>query len=323
MIYLYGLRESGGLPGLNLLLAGSTRSDARWVDLYAPTEAEVKVVDGLGVEVPSLADMEEIEISNRLFTLGKVLYMTVVMTGKNPQGEGVLAPVSFILMPERLITVRHHSPRPFETFPNRSERSASGGCGPSALFLGLVEEVLARQADHLEAIGRALDAAGRQVFSPTGGAKPGVLQKAVMGLGAEGEVLNRVRLSLMTFERALAYYQLSLGDRPETRMLKTLTKARLRDLQALEVHADFVAGRLSSTTDAILGMVNLTQNVTARILSIVAVLFLPPTLIASMFGMNFVRMPVLANHWGFEISMVLMVGSAALTYAVFKWGDWL
>ena len=153
--------------------------------------------------------------------------------------------------------------------------------------------------------------------------KPAVLQKALATIGSQGEVLGRVRLGLMTLERALAYYGQTLEDTAMARPLRAQVKSRLRDLHALEVHADFLAGRLQHATDATLGMVNLAQNMTVRILSVVAVLFLPPTLIASVYGMNFHNMPELDSNWGYPVSLGLMVASALASYLFFKWKNWL
>jgi magnesium transporter len=319
MIFLYGQ----GPKGLVELPPGGDLHDAAWIDLYCPTESQIAEVTALGIEVPSLAEMEEIEISNRLYRDGGADYMIVVLSGLSPDKRPVLSPVAMILTPRQLVTVRHHSPRPFETFAARADKSASGCASSGALFLGLIEEILGRQADHLEAAGRELDATGRHVFGPDATKRPDVLEQALATIGAQGEVLSRVRLGLLTLERAMAYYSQSLDDRPEAKALRLHAKARLRDLQALEVHADFISSRLSFTTDATLGMVNLAQNAASRILSVVAVLFLPPTLIASIFGMNFAHMLVLATPWGFEVSLLLMLASAVLSYVVFKWNRWL
>lgn len=319
MIYLY----APGQRGLESLPPGTDVRQAAWIDLYCPTEAQIAEVETLGISLPTLADMEEIEISNRLYREAGADYMVVVLSGLSPEQQPVTAPVAMILTATQLVTVRHHSPRPFETFPARADKSSAGCRGAGALFLGLVEEILGRQADHLEAVGRELDATARRVFGPSAAKRPDVLEQTLTTIGAQGEVLSRVRLGLLTMERAMAYYLQSLDERPEGKQLRTHVKARLGDLQALEVHGDFLSSRLSFAADATLGMVNLAQNVTSRILSVVAVLFLPPTLIASVFGMNFARIPTLDAHWGFALSLVLMVGSAALTYAVFRWRHWL
>ena len=319
MIYLYA-REGAGLRQLP---PDAAPADAVWIDLYHPTEAQIAAVASLGLEIPTLSDMEEIEISNRLYREGGRDYMTAILPGQTMDRQQASMPVTFILGPDRMVTVRHHAPRPFETFPTRADKSATGCASPQHLFLGLIEEILGRQADLLEGVGKALDQSSRHVFTGDATQKPAVLEEALVTIGAQGEVLSRVRLGLMTLERALAYYGQTLGEAAETRALRTQSKARLRDLQALEVHADFLSARLSQATDATLGMVNLAQNMTVRIVSVVAVLFLPPTLIASVYGMNFHNMPELDTAWGYPVSLGLMVLSALFTYLFFKWKNWL
>ena len=309
--------------GLTQLPADAPIESAVWIDLYRPTPEQVARIESLGLSVPSLADMEEIEISNRLYREAGADYMTVVLPGQTPEKEQVISPVTFILSHDRLVTVRHHAPRPFETFAARADKTSTGCTTTGHIFLGLIEEILGRQADLLEGVGRVLDAIARRVFGGDTAQTPAVLQEALQTIGVQGEQLSRVRLGLLTTERMVAHISQSFGEAPEARTLRAHAKSRLRDLQSLEVHADFLASRLSFTTDATLGMVNLSQNMTVRIVSVVAVLFLPPTLIASVYGMNFSHMPELTTSWGYPLSLVLMVGSALATYLYFKWRNWL
>lgn len=292
---------------------------AVWVDLFQPTPAQVELMAAQGINVPNLADMEEIEISNRLYREDQADYMTAVLPGATPDRGQIAAPVTFILTPDRLITVRHHAPRPFETFADRAERSASG-CGDSTrIFLGLVEEIVARHADLLESAGKALDQVAAQVFDGGTPALRGVLQ----GIAHEGEVLTRVRLGLLTVERMLSIFGVWHDDRAQQAGLRAHLRALLRDINALEVHADFLSGRVSLATDTTLGMINLEQNKTVRIVSVVAALFLPPTLIASIYGMNFRVMPELDPAWGYPMALGLMLASAVATYLYFRWKKWL
>jgi magnesium transporter len=318
---LNAFRQNG--HGLIRLDAAMSLDDALWIDLLNPTEAEVAEVARFGLTVPTLAEMEEIEISNRLYREEGADYLTVVLPGHSGTDTAVSGPVTFILMPGRLVTVRHHSPRPFETYPARADKATAGSGSPERVFLGLMEEIVARQADILEGIGHALDRVTHEVFDGRAGQNPEVLQLALEQTGRQGDLLGRVRLGLLTLERALSFFGQTLAARHEGDTLGAVVKGQMRDMQALEVHADFLSSRVSLAVDATLGMVNLAQNVTVRIVSVVAVLFLPPTLIASIYGMNFAHMPELATAWGYPVALLLMVASALGTYFFFKWRHWL
>ncbi len=297
---------------------------AVWIDLYRPLPVQTEAVAALGVPVPTLADMEEIEISNRLFREGGADHMTVVLPGLSASKAPISGPVCFILTAERLVTVRHHAPRPFETYPARADKVGPGCDRPDRIFLGLIEEIIGRMADILEGIGRGLDEVATGVYH--GGARglqADVLQLALKKVGREGDLLGRVRLGLLTVERAVSFFGQTLAERTGGAALRPLVKGLMRDLQALEVHADFLASRLALTSDATLGMINLSQNVTVRIVSVVAALFMPPTLIASLYGMNFVHMPELAQPWGYPMALGMMLASATGTYFFFKWKRWL
>ncbi len=303
------------------LLPGAALESALWIDLLQPDAAELAAMAALGIEVPTLADMEEIELSNRLYHEGDTHVMTVVLTGQTPETEArISGPVSFLLSPLRLVTVRHHRPRSFETFAPRAGRTVAGTASPAAIFLGLTEEIIGRLADHLEEIGRGLDTVSGTIYAADPARRTQErLQVSLQRIGREGEMLSRLRLSLLTLARAVGFVQ----PLPALRPLADGAAVLVRDLQALEVHADFLGQRLALTSDATLGMIDLAQNATVRIVSVVSALFLPPTLIASIYGMNFAVMPELAQTWGYPAALVLMLASAAISWAFFKWKKWL
>ena len=319
MMFAYRPRAGRLFP----LDSGQSLDEAIWIDLYRPMPAQVAAVAALGVTVPTLADMEEIEISNRLYRENGLEVMTVVLPGLSETRSPTSGPVSFIVAPDRLVTVRHHAPRPFETYPERADKSGPGCDRPERVFLGLLEDITGRLADLLEGVGRSLDAVAGSVYRPVPGKdRAQVLQTALEQAGQEGELLSRLRLALLTLERAVSFFGQGLAERGDE-ALRPIVKGLMRDLQALEVHADFLGQRVALATDATLGMINLAQNVTVRIVSVVAALFLPPTLIASVYGMNFAYMPELAQPWGYPAALALMLASAVGTWAFFKWKRWL
>ncbi|MCF3973560.1 magnesium transporter CorA family protein [Paracoccus salsus] len=326
MLYAYAVRSGR----LSLIERDTPLEQAVWIDLIQPDKDEVALLRGLGVEVPSLAEMEEIEISSRLYRENGIDYMTAVLPGERPDGVRSAMPVSFLLSHSRLVTVRHHSPRPFLTFADRAERSTLGCGNADRIFLGLVEEIIARLADILESSGRVLDETSASVFQQQRppGRKAGRsaaerLQNALRKVGHEAEVMAGVRLGLLTIERILVFHAARIEERRESGKLRPVIKGQLRDVQALEVHADFLSARVSLTVDTILGMINLEQNNAVRILSVISALFLPPTLIASIYGMNFTSMPELDKPWGYPMALLLMLGTSVAIWLFLRWKNWL
>lgn len=317
---LYAYISTGA--GLTPLPSDVELGSAIWIDLYRPLDSQVNSATALGYDIPTLADMEEIEISNRLYTDNGTLYMTAVLPGQLPDGTHVGMPVTFILNQQRLVTVRHHAPRPFETFPVRAERSSAGCGSPERVFLGLVEEIVGRLADISEGVSKVLDVTAGRVLGPQA---PGdeVLKTALVNIGQQAELMGRVRMGLLSMDRILVYHAASSAQRPEASGTRSLRAATQRDIQALEVHADFLTSRIGMTIDATMGMIGLQQNERVRILSVMTALFLPPTLIASFYGMNFDVFPT--THWamGIPLAMGLMVASVVGIVALLKFKNWL
>jgi magnesium transporter len=307
-------------------LAQSSVADALWIDLCKPETDEMAAVAPYVPEVPTLADLEEIEISARLYRDGAFTIMTVMVPGLS-RDDGVspiTGPVAFILGTGRLVTVRYHTPRPFETYAPRAEKVGLGCDGAERVFLGLCEEIIGRIADLLEGAGKALDGITRQIFTTQGMApEAAVLQKALTISGQQSDMVGNCRLSLLTIERGLSFFLVGLEDHGKADGLRATIKALTRDIQSLEVHGDYLSSRVAQATDATLGMINLAQNTTVRIVSVVAVLFMPPTLIASIYGMNFRMMPELSMAWGYPLALGLMLAAALSTWIAFKWKKWL
>lgn len=319
---LSAFREADGR--LIRLAPEAALTEAVWIDLFRPTEVETAAVAALGIEVPTLEDMEEIEISNRLYREGGIDYMTIQLTGHSETNAPIAGPVTFILTPRRIVTVRHHASRPFETYPTRADKVGPGCSSANAVFLSLVEEIVGRLADLLESSGRSLDHVSRSVYAPgKRGQNQKRLEVALRHIGREAELMGNIRLALLTLNRALGFYGQTAKDRTGDEGLSGAVANLMRDIDSLEVHTDFLSQRVGLTSDATLGMINLAQNSTVRIVSVVAVLFSPPTLIASIYGMNFDVMPELEQPWGYPTALVVMLASSAIAYLYFRWKNWL
>ncbi|MCW1919559.1 magnesium transporter CorA family protein [Rhodobacter sp. KR11] len=306
-------------------LGPCTPDQALWIDLAKPEPTEAALVAPFVPEVPTLADLEEIEISARLYREDGFDIMTILVPGlsRDDMITPINGPVAFLLGRGKLVTVRYHTPRPFETYPARAGKTGLGCETPERIFLGLCEEIIGRIADLLEGAGRELDKITRSLFAPNTAHSPAQLEDALEVAGRQSDMVANCRLSLLTLDRALGFFRLGLEDRAQAEPYKSTIIGLSRDVQALEVHGDYLTARVAQATDATLGMINLAQNTTVRIVSVVAVLFMPPTLIASVYGMNFRLMPELDLWFGYPMALVMMLASALITLGFFKWKKWL
>lgn len=296
-----------------------------WIDLENPTREEEKAIEaGLGFEVPTPAEMQEIEVSSRIYIEDGAIFMTANLPAQFESEEPELEPVTFVLKSGRLLTLRYHQPRSFRTFVARAERSDVGCTTGLTVLLGLLEVVIDRVADIIEAVGREIEALSRTIFrAPT--TRPGAgpdYSGVLRGLGRQGDLLAGAIDSLVTLERIIAF--LSVGSVANAdKDGRARLKSAARDARFLAEHSNALLQKLNFLLDATLGMISIEQNNIIKIFSVAAVVFLPPTLIASIYGMNFEVMPEL--HWlaGYPFALGLMVLSAVVSYGLFKSRGWL
>lgn len=297
-----------------------------WIDLIAPTAVEETAVSqALGVDVPTLEDMEEIEISSRLYLEDGAAYMTALLPSEADTAAPRIGPVAFVLVGERLMTVRHHEPKPFSTFPPRAEKGAPGCAAGDAVMLLLLETVVDRLADILERTGRDIERLSRGVFG-IGDARKGQggdFRAVLEQLGRKDDLISKVRDSLVSLERLFGFFQQIQLQRGADKDQRTRMKTLLRDAHSLTEHTTFQAQKITFMLDATLGLINIEQNKIIKIVSVAALVFLPPTVIASIYGMNFENMPELGWRFGYPMALGLMVLSGVLPYLFFKTRGWL
>jgi magnesium transporter len=298
-------------------------AQAAWIDMLEPTDAERREVSAsIGVEVPSRADQEEIEQSSRLYIENGVPVTTVLLPSRSGEGATQIGPVTFILTADRLVTVRHQSPRPFETYPTRAGRAALGCHNTEQLMLGLIEDIIDRLADITEQAGRDIDALSKTVFQPDAAAKTD-LQSVLRQIGARDAMVMHLRESLLTMERMLGFLLPVMEARKAAgRELRGMVKTQLRDVHTITEQAAFLVQKTGLLLDATLGLINIEQSGIIKIFSVAAVVFLPPTLIASIYGMNFAHMPELDWWFGYPMAVGAMVLSAVIPLAYFKRKGW-
>lgn len=309
---------------------------AVWVDLLEPTAEEERSVEDLfGIDVPTREEMQEIEASSRLYAVEGAVYATTPLVTDSDSARPQTSAVTFILTRQRVITVRYATPQAFATYAARMTRNRAQVAAADAVLAGLLEALIDRLADVLERVGADLDALSHRVFHPPE-PQPGGLRRLIAGrageapdfqeilraVGRQGDLASRLRDSLLGLGRMLPYLT-SAGEPLIRREMRQRFKTMAVDIRSLNDHASFLAGKVAFLLDATLGMISIQQNNIIKIFSVVAVIFLPPTLIASIYGMNFAFMPELDEPWGYPMALALMLASAIVPYLYFKRRGWL
>ena len=230
-----------------------------------------------------------------------------------------LDPVTFVLTAGPLVTIRYFDPKPFTMLLDKLDRDPAL-CGTGAdLFLNLMEAVIDRASDVLSTNAAKVEAVSNHVFS---GRKTVGFEKLITQLGRAHIANARIEQSLSGLARIFAFA--ALDDRIEKQAeAREHLNSLARDAQSLITHNQAVAASIDFQLSAALGLINIEQSSIIKIFSVAAVAFLPPTLIASIYGMNFDHMPELPQVWGYPAALVAMLVSAILPLAWFKKQGWL
>lgn len=308
----------------------SIPTDAIWVDLLDPTRQEERLAEALiGQNIPTREEMLEIEPSSRLYERDDATVMTMsVVYGMKERGDNAAGvdPVSFILTDEHLVTLRYVDPAPFVTFAQHVYAEPEIAKNPLDLLLLLLDAIVDRLADRIEEVIEEIENISEQVFEREARAqrRQSELRYEVLMLriGAVQRVMTRIREASVSATRMLSFLAASKrvdANGEAARHIKSL----INDLRALNDHSNFVGENLNFLLDASLGMITLRQNLVMKIFSVVAVVLMPPTLIAGIYGMNFDVMPELKWLLGYPWALGLMLASAIIPYWVARKKGWL
>jgi len=307
--------------------SGSSSTKSFWIDLLEPTDDEISKVNAeWGLKVPSRAQLEEIETSSRLRCEGAVLYLSMPLNVW-PAADGVSSgPVGFVFSNKVLVSVRFAELRSFTRVAARAD-SDRDIASSSAVFAALVEEMADAAADTLEKIAADLVTLSRETFSRSAPRQPRatrltrLLRERLVTLGYMGETLSQIRESLLGLGRILDF----TGDKAREWLGKDIElrlKTVRQDLTSLSDFEEHLFTKIHFLLDALLGFVNTEQNDIFKVLTIASVVGIPPTLIASMYGMNFHNMPELSWQWGYAYGLTLIALSTVIPILWFKRRGW-
>jgi magnesium transporter len=317
--------RGNALERVEVPAGGKVPEGAIWLDLLSPTLAEDRAVEAAaGVMVPTREEMVEIEPSSRLYSENGVRYMAATLICHSDTDMPKTTVVTFILGGGRLVTVRYDEPRPFSMLASRLTRSCAPTATGESVLIDLLDAIIDRCADILERIGGDLDRASQRIFereSATHSLRS--YQQVLREIGQMGDLNSKVRESMVSIGRLVLFLANDAEGLKLQKEQRSLVKSMARDVSSLTDHSSFLANKVTFLLDAMLGMVNLEQSNVIKIFSVAAVVLLPPTMVASVYGMNFAHMPELNWEFGYPIALLLMLASAILPYAYFKWRNWL
>jgi magnesium transporter len=303
---------------------------ATWIDLEEPTNEEEELVERcLEVEVPTPEELKEIEPSSRLYEQDGAIYMTMSTLYGVQDGAPSASPIGFVLAGNRVVTVRYVTPKPIRTFAAHARRDPDLVKDGVTALIRLLDAIIDRLADELEESGEEIEKISQHIFMSGNQEQrarrriqPERLEALLNRIGRAQTLLAKSRETAVSAGRLISF--LSSTDR-----IRAAEKDRERvqslgaDIASLIDHSAFLAGNLTFLLEASLGLINVQQNAIIKIFSVAAVIFLPPTLVGTVYGMNFDFMPELDWRLGYPFALALMVLSAVLPYWYFKRRGWL
>ncbi len=306
---------------LEITPLSAIQPDAIWYDLLTPTPEEIKQIESLlSLHIPSLEEMLEIEESSRLYEANKIVYMTSTIVTHAGTEAATLAPVSFIMTKTALITVRYSDPKPFQVFAKKILKNEYNQA--ETVFLGLMDTIVERMADILETNALDIDLISKQIFAEQKLRGQIHMQEILQHIGEAGDLNSKLRASLGTLDRQLIFYHNQILENTDKKFHTKLITIQ-QDIKSLSEFLAFLFHKIDFLLNATLGYTNIEQNNIIKILSVAAVIFLPPTLIASIYGMNFQTQPELNWRFGYPLALVLMALSTFIPYLYCKRKGWL
>ncbi len=295
------------------------------LDLLNPTaEEDAFVEQQLGISIPTRAESREIEASNRLYQENGAHYMTAFILYNAEALMPSTSTITFILAGSRLVTVRYSEPKAISLYLSRVEKGDLPCNSAPTILIGLVESIIHRAADLIERIQDDVEKNAQAVFAIKGGqqTRGRRLDLMLKAAGKEGDVTSRAQESAFSLERLLTYLGRVIKEQHDERHVLQRIETAHRDVHSLSEHMRFLSERIQFLLDATLGMINIEQNGIIKIFSVASGALMPPTLIASIYGMNFKHMPELEWISGYPMAIGLMIISALLPFAYFRRKGW-
>jgi magnesium transporter len=341
MIIAYTYNNEEELEKIELESGDTVPKNTVWLDLLEPSIEEEKYIEkALKMDIPTREELDKIEVMSPFYKEGESYYMTVTAIHKIekdfPEGTAII----FILHPKCLITLRYSRPKAFTYFSNRASKNHSLCASPEIILEGIIESLVHSVADALEKTGNDIDSMlvdifempedfqdydhkkrklKRNISEEHSESTTNYYTYLIRRSGRAGNLISKIRESLVSINRMIIFFsQIEEAKLVSKKDLRVRFRNLAREIHSITEYANFLAQRNSFLLDATLGMINVEQNKVIKLFALATVVFLPPTLIATMYGMNFDYMPEIKWLYGYPFTLFSMVLSAVLPWIYFK-----
>ncbi len=300
---------------------------ATWMDLDRPTPEEEKLVEALvGHNVPTQQELAEIEPSSRLFERDGALYMTLSALHGVTEGAPTSTPIGFVIVDNRLVTVRYASPSPIVAFAKHVRREPEIARNAMSVLVRMLDAIIDRLADELESSGSEIERISGHIFNKEPDARriPAARLTALLTrIGRAQSLLAEIRETAVSTSRLLSFRGANFPSTSKESAGQANVASLMNDITSLIDHSGFLADNLTFLLDAALGLISVEQNAAMKLFTWSALIFLPPTLIAGIYGMNFRHMPELNWLYGYPMAISLIIASAVLPMWFLKRRGWI
>ena len=277
-----------------------------WIDLRNPKDEDVKFLEKeFGFKEPPKEVFEDIETSSRFYEGRDYLY-TILSFLVQHKDEVFAEPVLFFLKKNLLITLRYNKIVTFSMFKRLIDKQKLTFESPDNLMAELLNLEVERMGNRLEIIGKRIRSIRQQIFEEQ---SPEIIKDLAFYDELNLTVRESINEKLRILTKLLRSTKISNTTKQELKMI-------IEDLHALADYSSIYMEKIDSVQESLLGLITIRQNEAAQVFAFIATLFLPPTLVASIYGMNFDYIPFLHNPYGFWISLILMV---SVTGALLAW----
>jgi magnesium transporter len=326
MILAY-IIENGSIVKKEVIAGEPLPANMVWIDMHAPSIDEKKYIEKcFNIDVLTSEEISRIEVMSPFYKSKEAYYMTLTTINQNENGH-FGSPFTSVMTHNCLITLHYSEMVVIETFLNLTKHEIDIYKLPSVLLSALTEVFIHDVGEILEKTGNEMDLLIQNVFEkrqdPNKSVGTNKYNEIIAKVGNTGNTISRCRESLVSINRLIIYFTQIEREKTAYKEHGLRLKHISREINSLTEYASFLSQRISFLLDATLGLLSVEQNMIVKVFTIASAVLMPPTLIASIYGMNFQYMPEIVWEYGYPVALFLMFISAVIPFHFFKKKGWL